>query len=123
VSDVLLAIDPGRGRGGERLDELVGELQADLREIRGVAARRVTTGAQPGEKSGAVEQLGQLLLTGGAVGTTAWAIRDVLLRFMERTKAESVTIKKGDREITIVGPQRGQVDAIVQQVDALLRDD
>ena len=123
MSDVLLAIDPGRGRGGDRLDELVGELQDDLCEIRGVDARRVTTGARPGEKSGAVEQLGQLLLTGGAVGTATWAIRDVVLRFLERTRAESVTIKKGEREITIVRPDLSQVDAIVEQVDALLRDD
>ena len=47
----------------------------------------------------------------------------VLLRFMERTRAESVTIKKGEREITIVRPDLSQVDAIVEQVDALLRDD
>lgn len=123
VSDVLLAINSGPGRNTEWVDGLVGELQADLSEIRGLAARRVTAEAVPGEKSGAVEQIGQLMLTGGAVGTAAWAIRDIVVRFLERTRAESVTIKKGDREVTITRPTIAQVDAIVARVHDLLSDD
>lgn len=123
MSDVLLVIDPGPGRGDEWLDGLVGELEADLSEIRGLAVRRVTAEAAHGAKSGVVEQLGQLMLTGGAVGTAAWAIRDVAVRFLERTRAESVTVKKGDREVTIVRPKLSQVDNLIARVDDLLRDD
>lgn len=123
MSDVLLVINSGRARDGEWVDALVGELQADLSEIRGLAARRVTTAGSPGEKSGVVEQLGQLMLTGGAVGTAAWAIRDVTIRFLERTRAESVTFKNGDREITIVRPDLSQVDEIVERFHDLMNDD
>ncbi|MFD4357252.1 hypothetical protein ACFWPX_32235 [Nocardia sp. NPDC058518] len=123
MEDVVLVINSGGRRDAEWLDALTGELQSDLSEIGGLLVRRLTVDAAGGEKSGAVEQIGQLLLSGGAVGTAVWTIRDVTLKFLERTRADSITIKKGDREVTIVRPDLSQVDDIVEQFGDLMRDE
>ncbi|MEV0331134.1 hypothetical protein [Nocardia sp. NPDC050717] len=122
MDGVVLVINSG-GRDAEWLDEITGELRADLAEIGGLRVTPVTTAAAGGEKSGAVEQIGQLLLSGGALGTVVWAIRDVSLKFLERSKAESITIKRGDREVTIVRPGLAQVDNVVEKFGDLLRDE
>ncbi|WP_280299240.1 hypothetical protein [Nocardia neocaledoniensis] len=123
MDGVVLVINSGGRRDAEWLDEITGELRADLTEIAGLRVAPVTTAAAGGEKSGAVEQIGQLLLSGGALGTVVWAIRDVSLKFLERSKAESITIKRGDREVTIVRPGLAQVDNVVEKFGDLLRDE
>ncbi|MFE6920308.1 hypothetical protein ACFVAV_04595 [Nocardia sp. NPDC057663] len=122
MDDVVLVINSG-GRDAEWLDEVTGELQADLSEIGGLHVSRVTTAAAGGQKSGAVEQIGQLLVSSGAIGAVVWSIRDVSLKFLERTKAESITIKKGDREVTIVRPGLAQVDNAIEKFGDLLADE
>ncbi|MEV2223716.1 hypothetical protein AB0E01_28095 [Nocardia vinacea] len=123
MADVVLVINSGSRRDSEWLDELTDELQADLREIRGLVVRRVTTAAGDGMKSGALEQVGQLVASGGAIGTAAWAIRDIVIKFLDRTRAGSVTVKNGDREVTIARASDGQVDKIVEQLRELLDDE
>ncbi|MET8877726.1 hypothetical protein [Nocardia sp. NPDC004604] len=123
MTDVVLVINSGGRRDAEWLDELVDELQTDLREIRGLVVRRATAAAGDGMKSGSLEQIGQLVASGGAIGTVAWAIRDIVIRFLDRTRAASVTVKNGDREVTIARPSDGQVDKIVDQLRDLLDDE
>ncbi|MEV6427348.1 hypothetical protein [Nocardia sp. NPDC051463] len=123
MSDVVLVINSERRRDPEWLDQLADELQQDLRQIRGLAVRKATTSAAPGAKSGALEQIGQLVASGGAIGTTAWAIRDIVIKFLDRTRATSVTVKRGDKEVTIVRPTDGQVDEIVDRIRDVLDDE
>lgn len=123
MADVVLVINSGSRRDSEWLDELTDELQADLREIRGLVVRRATAAAGDGMKSGALEQVGQLVASGGAIGTAAWAIRDIVIKFLDRTRAGSVTVKNGDREVTIARPSDEQVDKIVDQLRDLLDDE
>ncbi|MFD6389863.1 hypothetical protein ACWF9G_04270 [Nocardia sp. NPDC055029] len=123
MDDVVLVINSGGRRDAEWLDEVTGELQTDLSEIGGLHVSRVTTAAADGQKSGAVEQIGQLLVSSGTIGAVVWSIRDVSLRFLERTKADSITIKKGDREVTIVRPGMAQVDNAIEKFGDLLADE
>ncbi|WP_328404503.1 hypothetical protein [Nocardia sp. NBC_00403] len=123
MSDVVLVINSERRRDPEWLDQLADELQEDLRQIRGLAVRKATTSAATGAKSGALEQIGQLVASGGAIGTTAWAVRDIVIKFLDRTRATSVTVKRGDREVTILRPKDGQVDEIVDRIRAVLDDE
>lgn len=123
MDDVVLVINSGGRRDAEWLDEVTGELHTDLSEIGGLQVSRVTTAAADGQKSGAVEQIGQLLVSSGAIGAVVWSIRDVSLKFLERTKAESITIKKGDREVTIVRPGLAQVDNAIEKFGDLLADE
>ncbi|GGN99006.1 hypothetical protein [Nocardia rhizosphaerihabitans] len=123
MDDVVLVINSGGRRDAEWLDEVTGELHTDLSEIGGLQVSRVTTAAADGQKSGAVEQIGQLLVSSGAIGAVVWSIRDVSLKFLERTKADSITIKKGDREVTIVRPGLAQVDNAIEKFGDLLADE
>ncbi|MFD4428135.1 hypothetical protein [Nocardia sp. NPDC058497] len=123
MDDVVLVINSGGRRDAEWLDAVTGELQTDLSEIGGLQVSRVTKAAADGQKSGAVEQIGQLLVSSGAIGAVVWSIRDVSLKFLERTKADSITIKKGDREVTIVRPGLAQVDNAIEKFGDLLADE
>jgi hypothetical protein len=117
--DVVVEIRGGQGEDAERTQQLADELADDLREIGGVAVRAVPS-ASAGGKSGAAAELGQLVLSSGGVGVAAWAVRDVLLRFLERSRAESITLKNGDREVTVVRPTDGQVDELLDRVRNVL---
>ncbi|PXX65582.1 hypothetical protein DFR70_104647 [Nocardia tenerifensis] len=122
MADLLFIVTVGPG-DTRRLDRLTDELADELREISGVRVGTATTAGSPGTKSGTAIEVGQLLVSGGALGTTAWAIRDIVLRFLARGRAESVTVRNGDRRVTIVRPTDGQVDDLVDQLRGLLADD
>lgn len=117
--DVVVEVRGGQGEDAERTQQLADELADDLREIGGVAVRAVPS-ASAGGKSGVAAELGQFVLSSGGVGVAAWAVRDVLLRFLERSRAESVTLKNGDREVTVVRPTDGQVDELLDRVRNVL---
>ncbi|MFI9509626.1 hypothetical protein [Nocardia sp. NPDC052566] len=121
MSDVVLTINSGRDL--EWLDEVTDELHTDLRAIGGLSVRRATAAAPDGTKSDVVTQIGQLVTSGGTGGIAVWAVRDVILRFLERTRATSITVKKGDREVTIARPTDKQVDKALEQLGELLADD
>ncbi|WP_280395702.1 hypothetical protein [Nocardia brasiliensis] len=122
MADVLfiVTVDP---REEQRLDRLAEELAEELREISGVAVEPVTKAGSSGTKSGTAVELGQLLVSGGALSAASWAVRDIVIRFLARNRAESVTVRKGNRGVTIVRPTDGQVDSVVDQLRSLLGDD
>ncbi|WP_067664914.1 hypothetical protein [Nocardia miyunensis] len=122
MAEVLLTVtlDPGAMR---QLDQRMKELETDLRGIRGVAVGRGPVTDIPGAKSGVGFAVGSLVVSGALGGTVTLAIRDVLIQFLTRHRANSVTVRNGDREITIDRPSDGQVDAIVGQLPDLLSDE
>ena len=122
MADFRLVVDAGPGRRAEWLDQVTGELADDLREIGGIAVRQPAAPAAGGTKSGVVGQLGELAVSGGAVGVTAWALRDVLCRFLDRTRATSVTVRNGEREVTIERPTDRQVDQLLDRLRDVLGD-
>lgn len=119
MSEVLFIIADERG-DDEHLDRLAAELAGDLRQVPGVRAETATTAPVAGTKSGIALAIGQLAVSGGALGTVALTIRSIVTQFLNRNRAESVTVRNGDREITIERPDDEQVDAIVEQLRDLL---
>ncbi|TLG08775.1 hypothetical protein FEK35_16465 [Nocardia cyriacigeorgica] len=113
MGDVVIVIDGGQRHGPDWLDQVTGELRADLEEIRGVRVRPVPAPAPEGAKSGVVEQIGQLAVSGGALGTAAWVVRDIVAKFIDRAGARSITIKKGEDELTITAASAEQIDRLL----------
>jgi hypothetical protein len=123
MSDVVFVIATGRGRDPGWLDQVTDELADDLQAIGVTTARRTSVGFERGVKSGTMATFGELVASGGAAGVAAWTLRDIIRAFLERTRAGSVTVRKGDRELTIERPTDGQVDDIVARMEDLLRDE
>ncbi|MGF6883023.1 hypothetical protein ABIA39_001964 [Nocardia sp. GAS34] len=112
------------GRGDSRmLDRLTGELAEDLRDIRSVAVTEVADVGITGTKSGTVLTIGQLAVSGSALTAVSLVIRDVALRFLDRTRAESITISNGEKKVVIERPSDAQVDGLVEQMRDILQDD
>jgi hypothetical protein len=120
MSEVVLTVDAG-GRDTGWLDEVTGELADDLRAISGVSVRPVTAPAEG--KSGLVEVVGEVVVSGGGLGVAAWAVRDIVRAFLDRTRAKSVTIRRGNRHLVIERPTDAQVDRVLTELGDLLRDD
>ena len=68
-------------------------------------------------------QIGQLAVSSGALSTVAWMIRDVVIRFLDRTRADSITIRNGDLEVVVERPSDKQVDGLIERLRDVLRDD
>ncbi|WP_280232593.1 effector-associated constant component EACC1 [Nocardia cyriacigeorgica] len=113
MGEVLFVIDDAPGHRPDRLDRITDELRGDLEELRGISVRTVTAPAADGTKSGVVEQLGQLAISGGALTPVAWAIHGIVVTLIERSGARSITVKKGDTEVTITGASAEQMDRLL----------
>ncbi|WP_067898391.1 hypothetical protein [Nocardia vaccinii] len=122
MSAVVISVAARRG-DTELLDQLAGELAEDLREVRGLTVGAVTVPGEAGTKSEVALQIGQLAVSGGALGTVAWVIRDIVIRFLDRTRADSITIRNGDLEVFIERPSDRQVDGLIERLRDVLRDD
>lgn len=93
------------GSGDVRLlDRLTGELADDLRDIRSVTVSQVRFSGSTGIAHDAVPAIGQLAVSGAGLGAVVLMIRDVALRFLERTGANSITITRGERRVVIEHP-------------------
>lgn len=108
------------GSGDVRsLDRLTGELADDLREIRSVTVSPVRFSGGTGIAHEAVPAIGQLAVSGAGLGAVALLIRDVTLRFLERTRADSITISRGERTVVI----ERRSDDLIERMRELLRED
>jgi hypothetical protein len=121
MPEVVFSVDAGAGCDGGWLDEITGELADDLRAVGGVSVRPVDR--EGGGKSGTAAAIGELVVSGGGLGVAAWAVRDVVRAFLDRTRADSVTIRRGDRKLVIERPTDAQVDQVLDRLEDLLRDE
>jgi hypothetical protein len=119
MTEVLFVLTADR-QDGERLDRLTGELARDLRALPGITVESATSAPAAGSKSGIALAIGQLAVSGGALSAAALAIRGIVAQFLDRNRATSVTVRNGDREVTIERPSDDQVDGIVEQLRDLL---
>jgi hypothetical protein len=117
MSEVVFTVDAS-GRDAAWLDEVTGELADDLRAVGGVSVRSAT--AEAAGKSGTAHQVGEIVASGSIA---AWAVRDVVRAFLDRTRAASVTIRRGNRKLVIERPTDAQVDRVLTELGDLLRDD
>gem|GEM_PF-6643944 len=122
MSTVVFTLAAGRG-DTRLLDRLIGELAEDLRDIRSVMVSEVADSDIAGAKSGTVLAIGQLAVSGATLPAVALVIRDIVRRFLDRTRADSITISKGEKKVVIERPSDKQVDGLVEQLRDILSDD
>ncbi|HEY0696677.1 MAG TPA: hypothetical protein VGD43_02580 [Micromonospora sp.] len=120
MGQLLVQVDVDEMTDPRRLYELTNQLARDLRSIRDVIVDRVTAPAGPDTKSPTVGQIGGLVLSGllSAAGITA--LKDIVVAFVQRSGARSVTVRKGDNEVVLTGVSRRDLSAAAQQLERLL---
>jgi len=121
MTEVLLIVDVDP-REVRHLDPWTEELSADLREIGGVAVRAARAAQAQGDKSAIAIAIGQLVVSGAFGSVAVRQFAQVIVQFLHRHRADSVTVRKGDKEVVIERPSDGQVDALVEQLRDLLSD-
>ncbi|OLR93161.1 hypothetical protein [Actinokineospora bangkokensis] len=82
------------------VDRLTGVLFDDLRAARVGVVSRVGTAGAAGSKSGIGQTLGELLV-GGTVPGSLLVVHRTIVKFLERSKARSVTVEVDGKKVTI----------------------
>ena len=114
----MLVDGPGDPR---RLDESAGRLAADLRRIDGVRVAPLTAPAPAGAKSDVVPQIGGLIVSGLLSAAGLKAVADVAVAYLGRSGARKITVRHGEREITVTGASAADVAGVVHDLDRLLQ--
>jgi hypothetical protein len=123
TTELTVQVIGDEGTDDRRLDELTRQLAGDLRAAGPLAVRPLTAPPPGLAKSGMVEQIGYLVVSGLLSATTIGAIRDVIVAYLARSKARAVRITVGDREVTIDGASAADLSAVTKQLTELLEDD
>ncbi|HEY3504369.1 MAG TPA: hypothetical protein VGN37_16490 [Actinocatenispora sp.] len=119
MGTIRLELDAGPVRPAE-LDRACGDLADDLRRVRHVAVTRAPGTAVDGAKSPLADSLDTLLLTGTFSVAVVRAVRDVLLAYLKRGQARSVTVERGGARMVVTVASDEEVAAVTSQLDAIL---
>ncbi len=106
--------DPGR------LDELGRQLARDLRAVGHLAVDPVRAEASPTAKSPVTDEIGYWIVSGLFSTTTVRAVRDVIVAYLERTRARAVRVRVGEREVTLEGASTSDLTAVTQLLTTLV---
>jgi len=113
VHEVRLVIDH-RTPDPRTMDAAAGTLLRELSRT-GAAVRRVPEPAPEGAKSGAGSSLTDLVLTGGLSAAVVSAVASVVVGYIQRGAASSVTLKRGDRPLQITGASAEDIQRAVEK--------
>lgn len=111
---------------------LTRQLRVDLRALGGLSLEPVFApmpATLPDDvtesltKSGAVQQLGVIAASGVASAALVKGMFDLLVTFVNRTTAGSVTLRRGDAEVTVTGVSYKDLTSTLNDIDNLLADD
>lgn len=122
TTELTVRVVGGQGLDARSLDRLTRQLAADLRAAGPFAVRPLPATAGPGGKSGVVEQIGSLLLSGVLSAAGVGAIRDVIVAYLARSNARAVHVRRGDNEVTLDGVSAADLAAVTRQLAGLLDD-
>lgn len=113
MHEVRLVIDH-RNPDPRAMDAAAGAL---LRELSGAGAgvHRAPEPAPEGTKSGAAASLTDLVLTGGLSAAVVSAVASVVVGYIQRGAARSVTLKRGDRSLQITGASAEDIRRAVEK--------
>jgi hypothetical protein len=101
-----------------QLDRLTSALFRDVRELALVKVAKGRDTAPEGAKSGTGSPIADLVLTGLFSAGTVTAITKVVLAYLERTKARSVTWIDGDKSVLFTGISSDDQRALAQALAA-----
>jgi hypothetical protein len=109
----------GNGVTGVALDKLTQQLAADLNSVSRIAAKPAAGTADAGTKSQFAQDIGILVVSGVFSAATVKAIRDVIVAYVERTKARSVILRRGDSELEITAVSAQELAAVTERLNEL----
>lgn len=118
MSELVLHVLAADGSTTTQADTLTLQLMSDIRAIRSFAVRSALDTPTDSGKSGTAQQIGTLIVSGLFSAATIRALRDVLIAYIDRTKARGVQIRTGDTEVTITGASRADLSDIARQLGA-----
>jgi hypothetical protein len=102
-------------------DENARLLARDLVHVPGLVVDPLRTAvADDGTKSGVVEHVGALVVSGLLSAAGLKAMGDVIVAFLGRDAARSITFRRGDQEVTITGASAKDVADVVGKIDKFL---
>lgn len=104
----------------EQLDRLTRQVAADLRALGGFAVDRATGVPSEAQKSGVVQSIDTLVLTGAFSVALVRAVRDVLVAWLGRNQSRRITIRAGDREVDLTAVSAADLEHVAASLDRLV---
>ncbi|HEV7907909.1 MAG TPA: hypothetical protein VGP03_07200 [Pseudonocardiaceae bacterium] len=111
MTEVTLRVDGGDVNDA-RLHQLTASLLKDLRALGLVKVARGEIDAPAGSKSGTAGQIAELVITGLFSASTISTIGKVIIAYVDRTKARSVTWEESDRKVQFTGMSKADQQAL-----------
>jgi hypothetical protein len=102
MAEFSLSIEPDHSDPA-RLDQLTRQLFQELSAFGGLSIDRPDGEAPEGAKSGIAATIGELLVRGTLSAGAVTALTSVLVAWIKRTGARSITVKRGTDELTVTG--------------------
>ena len=102
-----------------QLDESTMQLMRDLRQVAGIAVRPLSGSAIGTGKSGTVQEIGTLAVSGLLSAAGLKAISDVIVAYLQRSGARQITVRNGEHEITVTGASAADVSSVVRDIEKL----
>lgn len=115
MTEVTLLIDSGDIDDADA-DHLSIILFNDLRAVGLVEVSRTPRDAPAGSKSGTVSTIGELVLSGVFSVATVTAIAKVIISYLDRTKARSVSWSDGNRVVKITAVSKRDQRRLVEKL-------
>ncbi len=113
MTEVLLVIDHRNPDPGA-MDAAARGLERELSRA-GAPVTRAPEASVEHAKSGAGTSLTDLVLTGGLSAAVVSAVASVVVGYIQRGAARSVTLKRGDRSLQVTGASEDDIQKIVEK--------
>lgn len=117
MHEILVVVDH-RSPDPGAMDAATGALLRELSRV-GAPVTRAPEAAVEHAKSGAGTSLTDLVLTGGLSAAVVSAVASVVVGYIQRGAARSVTLTRGDRSLKVTG---ASADDIQQAVERFLEE-
>ncbi|OLB81125.1 MAG: hypothetical protein AUI14_04495 [Actinobacteria bacterium 13_2_20CM_2_71_6] len=116
MPEVTLDVIADDGSMPTQLDALARQLAFDIRALRMFSVQGVAAPTSSDGKSTTANQIGTLVVSGVFSATAIRALRDVIVAYLDRTKARAVTVRVGSTEVTLTGASASDLSEIARQL-------
>ncbi|MFI6644956.1 hypothetical protein [Streptomyces sp. NPDC050504] len=118
MHELELRVDPGPGAAPDQLARQVNSLYQDLRRLGVLRVARKTADAPDGSMAGAGQELGVLVLSGAFSAAAIKALGNVLVAYVQRSKARGVEWRIGEESGTYTALSAKDQHLLVQAAAA-----